>query len=269
MDRDVNIGALVDYPSTGIHEKSDRSFISSLDSSLCIIFMMNAQAGPCRDRRIRQALNYGLDVDKVVEQVKLAAATRLNSYLTPHHFGYNPKTSPYPYDPERAKALLAEAGYGDGLKLTIDLPTTMPDEAPKLGELMKEHYNRIGVDVELISYRNRPAYAEMVRDKRIHDLCCFDSSPLSTFRVLREKIHSRLRGPWWEGYQNPEVDRMIDLAQRTFDDGKREEIYMQIFQTIRDDAPWIFLYRPTYYWAVSNELEGWKPGPTGLLQLAE
>jgi ABC-type transport system substrate-binding protein len=44
---------------------------------------------------------------------------------------------------------------------------------------------------------------------------------------------------------------------------------MKIFQTIKDDAPWIFLYRPTYYWAVSSELEGWKPASTGVLKLAE
>ena len=269
LEREVDIGATIDYTSTKIHEESDRTFTSSLQSSLCIIFMMNAQKGPCMDRRIRQALNYGLDIDEVVQQVKLGAATRLNGYLTPHHFGYNPETGPYPYDPDRAKVLLAEAGYTDGLKLTIDVPTTMPDEALMLGDLMKEHYAMIGVDVELVSYSDRPAYAEMVRDKNIHDLCCFDSSPLSTYRVLREKIHSGHKGPWWEGYSNSEVDRMIDTAQKTFDDRKREEIYQQIFQIIRDDAPWIFLYRPTFYWALSKELEGWKPASTGRLQLAE
>jgi peptide/nickel transport system substrate-binding protein len=269
LDRSVNIGALIDYPSTKIHDGSSKTNVVSLKSSLCIIFMMNAQEGPCGDRRVRQAINYGLNIDEVVEKVKEGAATRLNGYLTPHHFGYNPETNLYPYDPDRAKALLAEAGYRDGLKLTIDLPTTMPDEALQLGELMKEHYAKIGIDVDLVSYSDRPAYAEMVRDKQIHDLCCFDSSPLSTFRVLREKIHSRHKGPWWEGYANPDVDKMIDLAQRTFDTQKREDIYKKLFQIIRDDAPWVFLYRPTYYWAVSNELEDWRPSSTGLLKLAE
>jgi len=269
LEREANIGALIDYDSTKMHEGSSRTFTSSLKTSLCIIFMMNALKGPCKDKRIRQALNYGLDIDDIVKRVKLGAATRLNGYLTPHHFGYNQVTNPYPYDPDRAKALLGEAGYTDGLKLTIDIPTTMPDEASMLGERMQEDYAKIGIDVELVSYSDRPAYAEMVRDKNIHDLCCFDSSPLSTFRVLREKIHSGHKGPWWEGYSNLEMDEMIDTAQKTFDDKKREEIYRQIFQKIRDDAPWIFLYRPTYYWALSKELEGWKPASTGRLQLAE
>ena len=267
IERDVNIGALIDYCDTDLHKSSEKTYLSSLKSSLCIIFMMNAQVGPCRDQRIRQALNYSLDIDEIINKVKKGQATRLNGYITPLHFGCNLQNDPYPYDPERAKDLLREVGYNKGLKLTIDLPTEMPDEAPLLGEIMKEYYGRVGIDVELISYKDRPAYAEMVRDKRIHDLCCFDSSPLSTFRVLREKIHSQRKGPWWEGYSNPEVDRMIDQAQRTFDNKKREEIYKQIFQIIRDDAPWVFLYRPTYFWALSKETADWKPASTGLVKL--
>ena len=269
LERDVNIGALIDFNDTGMHQKSEKTYLYSLKSSLCIIFMMNALNGPCSDQRIRQALNYGLDVDDVIKKVKIGQATRLNGYLTPHHFGFNMQTEPYPYDPERARALLREAGHDTGLKLTIDLPTEMPDEAPLLGEIMKEYYTRLGIDIELVSYGDRPAYAEMVRNKRIHDLCCFDSSPLSTFRVLREKIHSAHKGPWWEGYSNSEVDEMIDQAQRTFDDKKREKLYEQIFQKIRDDAPWVFLYRPTYFWALSKELPDWNPTSTGLLNLVE
>jgi peptide/nickel transport system substrate-binding protein len=269
LEKDVNIGALIDYSDTGIHKTSEKTYVSSLKSSLCIIFMMNAQDGPCRDQRIRQALNYGLDIDEIINKVKKGQATRLNGYITPHHFGCNLQTDPYPYDPERAKALLHEAGYNNGLELTIDLPNEMPDEAPLLGEIMKDYYGQIGIDVELVSYEDRPAYAEMVRDKRIHDLCCFDSSPLSTFRVLKEKIHSQSKGPWWEGYSNPIVDKKIDQAQRTFDNKQREEIYKQIFQIIRDDAPWVFLYRPTYFWALSKEIADWKPTSTGLIKLAE
>ena len=269
LDREVDIGALIEYSDTRIHENSHRSFIKSLKSSLCIIFLINMLEGPCRDRRVRQALNYGLDVDSIVREVKVGAATPLNGYLTPHHFGYNPETNPYPYNPEKAESLLNESGYVEGLKLTVDIPTSMPDEAPQLGEIMKEQYSKIGINIDLEFYRDRPAYAEMVREKRINDLCCFDSSPLSTFRVLREKIHSRHRGSWWQGYNNAEVNRLIDQAQSTFDDNRRKILYKKIFQIIRDDAPWIFLYRPTFYWAVSNKMDNWKPFTNGLLRLTD
>ena len=73
-------------------------------------------------------------------------------------------------------------------KLIIDLPTSLPDEAPLLGQMIAEDFAAVGLDVELRHYEDRTAYAHRVKDKRIHDLCCFDSSPLSTYRVLREKI---------------------------------------------------------------------------------
>jgi peptide/nickel transport system substrate-binding protein len=235
------------------------------DSGLSIIFMANAQEGPCRDPRVRQALNYAIDQDEIIAEIKHGAAKPLNGYLTPHHFGYNPDTPVYPYDPDKARSLLAEAGYEEGLRLVFDLPTTMPDEAPELARMMAEQYSRVGITLELVEHEDRAAYSEMVREKRINDAAAFDSSPRSTFRVLREKIHSGLQGPWWEGYTNEEVDSLIEKAQATVSDPERQAIYRQIYSIIRDDAPWIFLYSPTRYFGVGSTMETWRPRADGLL----
>jgi peptide/nickel transport system substrate-binding protein len=149
----------------------------------------------------------------------------------------------------------------------MDVPMSMPDEALQLASIMGEMYGAIGLEVEVRHYRDRPAYAEMVREKRIGDMCCFDSSPRSTFRVLREKLHSGFKGPWWEGYSNLEVDRLAWEAQRTFDDEARRRVYQRVFRVVRDDAPWVFLYRPNYHWAVGQMARGWKPEPDGLVRL--
>ena len=238
-----------------------------MQSSLCIIFMCNALEGVCTEPRVRQALNYGINMKEIIEQIKGGAATPLNGFLTPHHFGYDPDTPPYKYDTHRAISLLREAGYRDGLELTVDIPSAMPDEAPQLAEMMTEYYSKIGITMNTVVHRDRAAYAEMVRDKKIHDICCFDSSPLSTFRVLREKIHSGHRGPWWQGYHNPEVNRLIERAQRTPDQTQRSNIYKQNYRKITVDAPWIFLYRPTSYWGVNKKLETWKPNYDGTINL--
>jgi peptide/nickel transport system substrate-binding protein len=239
--------------------------LHELESGLCIIFMINAQKGPCRDRRVRQALNYALDVDRIIAEIKDGAATPLNGYLTPHHFGYNPETPAYPYDPEKARSLLAEAGYANGLKLVFDIPAAMPDEAPRLARMMVEQFNQAGISVEIIEHQDRAAYSEMVREKNIHDACCFDSSPSSTFRVLREKIQSTLQGPWWQGYENKEVNSLIKTAQAALSDLERQNIYRRIYTLIRDDAPWIFLYNPTICWGVGSSLKDWEPRADGLL----
>ena len=180
------------------------------------------------------------------------------------HFGNDPDTPPYPYDPVTARRLLAEAGYPDGLTLTFDIPSSMPDEAPALAALMAEQLAEVGVTIELVVHEDRAAYSEMVREKRINDAAAFDSSPRSTYRVLREKIHSGLKGPWWEGYHNPEVDALIEEAERTFFDADRQALYRRIYRIVRDDAPWIFLYRPTRYVASGPAMEDWKPRADGL-----
>jgi peptide/nickel transport system substrate-binding protein len=242
-----------------------RALSHEWDSGLAIIFMANSQQGPCQDRRVRQALNYAVDLDAIIAEIKHGAAKPLNGYLTPHHFGYNPDTPVYPYDPDRAKALLAEAGYPDGLELVFDIPSTMPDEAPDLARMMAEQYGRVGITLDIVEHQDRAAYSEMVREKRINDAAAFDSSPRSTYRVLREKIHSGLQGPWWEGYRNERVDSLIEEAQATVSDPERQAIYREIYTLIRDDAPWIFLYRPTRYWGVSPAMEDWRPRADGLL----
>ena len=236
-----------------------------MDSGLAIIFMANALEGPGRDRRVRQALNYALDRDEIISEITHGAAKPLSGYLPPNHFGYNPETLPYTHDPDRARSLLAEAGYPDGLTLVFDIPQVMPDEMPELARMMVDQYSRVGITVEIVEHQDRSAYSQMVREKRINDAAGFDSSPRSTYRVLREKIHSGLRGPWWEGYENEEVNALIEEAQATVSDTVRQAIYRQIYTIIRDDAPWIFLYNPTLYWGVGSAMEGWTPRTDGLL----
>ena len=157
--------------------------------------MLNLQLGTCKDKRVRQVLNYALNGDELIALVKGGDGSLLNGPLTALHFGYNPSTRPYVHDPDLARSLLSEAGFGAGLQLVLDVPRVLPNEAPHLARTMAEQYGRVGIQAQIKEFSDREAYAQMVRNKLIHDACCFDSSPLSTYRVLREKLHSKIRGP--------------------------------------------------------------------------
>jgi peptide/nickel transport system substrate-binding protein len=248
-------------------EASGQAEVFTSQSSVCAIFMCNLLAGVCTDQRVRQALNYALDMPELVETVMEGAARPLNGPLTHLHFGCDPATPPYPHDPEKARSLLAEAGYADGLQLVLDVPTRLPDEAPRLARRMAEQYAKVGIATQIKEFADRPGYADKVRAKQMDDACCFDSSPLSSYRVLREKFHSGVRGPWWQGYVNPEVDALIDQAQATADSVQRQEVYHRAYRMIRDDAPWIFLYSPIYSWGVGPRVRGWSAGNDGLIKL--
>ena len=258
---------------TEVSPRSKREIESSelrvveAESSLCVIFMCNAKSGACVDKRVRQALNHALNVAEIIDTVKGGAGKPLNGPLTPLHLGFDPTVSPYPYDPGEAKGLLAEAGYVSGLRLTLDIPTSVPDEAPHLAQIMSQQFARVGITIEINTVSDRQEYAEMVRNKEIHDACCFDSSPLSTFRVLREKFHSGLAGPWWQGYSNSQVDELLNRAQSTPDRQRRQELYRRAYRIIHDDAPWLFLYSPTLLWAIGPRAHGWGPGIDGVIRL--
>jgi peptide/nickel transport system substrate-binding protein len=70
----------------------------------------------------------------------------------------------------------------------------------------------------------------------------FDSSPMSVFRVLHEKIDARVKGSWWEGYENHQVEALIDRARRTVDPAARTALHRQCFRLLQQDPPWLYVY---------------------------
>lgn len=267
LAREADIASGVTLEGKRVIENSDDAKVIASGTGTCIIFMCNAQSGACTDKRVRQALNYALDIPDLIEEVKGGAAEQLNGPLTPLHFGYDPSTPIYQHDPSLARKLLAEAGDDGGLSIALDVPTILPDEAPQLAKLMAAQYAKVGIIAEINEFSDRENYAQIARAKRIHDAACFDSTPLSTYRVLREKLHSRLRGPWWQGYTNPEVDALIDKTQATADPVRRQDVYRRAYRIIHDDAPWIFLYSPTSFWGLGPRAQGWVPATGGLIML--
>ena len=226
--------------------------VESCESTLCVAFLFNAHGERGGDRSLRRGVNYAVDVERMIEAALGGAGTPLNGPLTPLHFGCDPALPAYAHDPERACARVAESSAG--ARLVVDLPTSLPDEAPLLGEMLAEDLAAVGIEVELRRFTDRGAYAEMVKAKGIDDLCCFDSSPPSTYRVLREKLDSGVAGPWWQGYDNPQVNTLLDTASRTVDDRQRRAVYQRAYRHIQADAPWLFLYRPTVFRGVGKNI---------------
>ncbi|GAB1477825.1 ABC transporter substrate-binding protein [Paracoccaceae bacterium] len=210
---------------------------------VAIIFLMNAAKGPLGDSRLRRALDLALDRDALVRDVMDGGATPLHGFVSPAHFGASRRPAPARNLP-LARSLLAEAGFAGGLTLGVSCPTRLPDEAVRLTASLAAQLAQIGVTLEVTYYEDREAYAHMVRRKEILDLAVFDSSPMSTYRVLVEKLDARVRGAWWEGYHNPEVETLIDKGRCCADAEARAEIYARAFEIMQNDPAWLTLYNP-------------------------
>jgi peptide/nickel transport system substrate-binding protein len=89
---------------------------------IIFIALDNVNEGPMKDVRVRQAMNYGVDVDEIIRTVMEGYATRTPGPLVPINKHFDSSLKPYPYDPEKAKRLLKEAGYGSGLNVTFHSP---------------------------------------------------------------------------------------------------------------------------------------------------
>ena len=267
----VDLIADVPRPLVGFIQETADLVVREQAGPTCVAFLCNCFAGPCADRRVRAALNLGLDVPALIAAAADGDGVPLDGPLTPLHFGHDPGVLPYRRDPEAARRLLADAGFGAGLELTVDVPLTLPDEAPVLARAMAAQWAEIGVRTTIREHADREEYALRVRAKEIGDAACFDSSPLSSYRVLREKLHSGVAGPWWQGYANPEVDRLLDRAAAATNDGERRQIYRRAYRLIRDDAPWIFLYRPVNRWAARRGVweSGWDVSVGGVIEVGD
>ena len=241
--------------------------IAEKESNVCMIYFFNAQRGPCSDIRVRQALNYGVDKQALIDSALDGAGHPLKGVFSPLSVGYDPDVPGYPYEPDRARSLLEDAGYGGGLRLVMNKPYGDGYGTMKLSENLREQYALIGVDVEIASYPDSTfgAYSDYVKAKEIDDMAWFDSSPLSSYRVCREKLHSGYRGAWWEGYSNTNVDTYINRIERTLDPAKKEILFKDIYRETWLDPPWLYLYRPRQFWGISEKLNTWKPGIDGLV----
>lgn len=209
-----------------------------------IILMFNATMGPGRDPRVRQALNLAVDREALVRDVLDGLGAPLSGFISPRHDAFDHNAPAYPCDRDVARQLLREAGYGAGLQMNLFLPTRLPDETPRLVAALEQQLAEVGVTFVHHVEPDRVRYANSVRTKDIQDICVFDSSPMSAFRVLAEKIDSRVRGSWWEGYANPAVEALINRGRRTVDVTQRMAVWREIFRALQADPPWLYLYNP-------------------------
>ncbi len=251
-------------PYTAMLKDDDLNSVRSRGTTVYII-IFNTKSRLLEDPRVRLALNLGVDRRALIDTVLNGAGYPLSGFISPDHFGYDTDQPPIPYDPKRARALLKESGYGGGLSLTLDSPTSLPNEAVQLSHALSEQMSRIGVEIKIVYTEDRELYANKVRRKEIHDMCVFDSSPLSTFRVLKEKVDARFEGSWWQGYHNDEVEELLDKARITIDRSRREGIYKQCFSLLNEDPPWLYLYNYMNITCTAPQFSAWRPPAHGVI----
>ncbi len=227
------------------------------------------------DRRVRQALTHAINKQEIVEGVLLGLGQEATGPYKPGTWFYNPDVVRFPYDPEKAKALLAEVGWrpnsegilekdGKPFEFTI-LTNQGNDLRMRTGEIIQRRLREVGIVVKLRTVE----WAVFI--KEFIDKGQFEAVLLGWTTGqdpdLYDIWHSSKTKPGelnFIHYQNPEVDRLLEEGRHTFDREKRRQAYFRFQEIIAEDQPYTFLYVPDSLPAVHKRFRGIKPAPAGI-----
>ena len=217
------------------------------------------------DKRLRQALSYAVDRDVLNQVVFNGAFTPANQPPAPDSPWFDADYPAPARDVEKAKQLLAEAGYPDGLTLDVQVPNT--NEPMQLLQVIQAMAAEAGIDVQITAKE----FATMLADQTAGDFTASQvgwsgyvdpSANLHQFVTTGGGINDA-------HYSNPEVDRLLDAARATTVTEERKALYDQARDILVDEAPLVYLYHPTWLWAMSADLTGFVPYPDGRIRLED
>lgn len=219
------------------------------------LVLVNDQDEPFNNLAVRKALNYAINKDAIINSVLLGAARPYDSPLSPIGWGYK-KTGSYEYNPEKAKKLLADAGY-KGKKLKIELWTSVGRFTldTEIAEVIQDQLKEVGIEADLQRKADWGAYLFGL-SKGKNRMGMTQSGPVTgdADQGLYMVYHSK--GPTNRmKYYNKEVDSLLEKARETSDPKVRLDAYVKAQQIIFDDAPVVWLYYPKTIYGQSKKVK--------------
>ena len=219
--------------------------VSGKSPRTCYVVMIIKPGAPWADVRVRKALNYAVEKDGIIRHLLQGYARQVATNVGPDSFGHNPDLKPYPYDPERAKKLLAEAGYAKGFSVDMYVPTGRYLMGKEAAEALAGQLAKTGVQARVRTVE----WASLVKifgtrwEPHVPPYwwysCRFDMT-LHSEGMYAGTIHS---ASTWGGFRDKEVDKAIDEARAETDEERREKKYQDIDRLLHSEkVPLVFLY---------------------------
>jgi peptide/nickel transport system substrate-binding protein len=236
-------------------EKVSGVKVQRVPSTWEIYLGLNALKKPLSDMRVRQALNYASDVEAIVRNVLDGNGHKLEGPFTPVMFGYDASVKGYTPDLARARKLLAEAGYPDGLDITLDAPAGRYQGDKEIAEALGGQWQKAGFRPK-VQVAEWGAYFKRYLGKQFPDAYLLGlGGPMQDGDELYNLVSSKGRGLY---YKNERVDQLFDLGRSTMDPAARRRAYGDLAKTMVEDATWVFLVQQVDIYATRDRV-GWTP----------
>lgn len=237
--------------------------IGASDTVMTMYIALNNNKGALKDVKVRQALNYAVDKSVIVNDILGGLATIADAPISPDTWGYA-SIGAYPYDVDKAKQLLAEAGYGNGLDLEIWTPVGRYLMDTQVAENLQAQWDKAGINVKIRQWEFQALMSEVKKAEFDMVLLGWSPSTGDADQGLYPVFHSSQWPPASNRaqYSNAAVDKLLEDAKVEVDPDKRAELYKQAQQTIMDEGAWTFLYYPKQALAYRSNISGIQILPT-------
>jgi len=262
---DVIVGVPADFVSQ-LEQNAKITLLKQVGAHVWYLGMNN-QKKPFDDKRVRQALNYAVNKDAIVKDVLKGTGAASRGPVLPGTWGADPALKAYPYDPERAKKLLAEAGYPNGFSTTLWVPESGSGmQAPvAMSTVMQSNLKAVGVNVSLQTME-WGAYLAKLRTKEqelfaLSWMAGTEDPDMVMYPLLHSSQWTPV-GPNRALYKNARFDALLQQARLTTDQAKRAQLYKEAQRILVDDAPWVFVDHEIQIAALSKRVQGFKLHPS-------
>lgn len=231
---------------------------------------LNVSKKPFDNPKVRQAINYATNKEGIIKSFFAGYAKAAINPMPDVLWGYHKDMKDYEYNLEKAKQLLAEAGYPNGFEVefyAMTEPRPYMPNGKKVAEFMQEDLKKIGVNAKIVTY-DWQTYKDRL-GKGEHQMALFgwtgdNGDPDNFLYVLLDKDNTRTPDAGnISFYKSDELHDVLIKAQQSTDQKARTDYYLKAQEIIKQDAPWVPLVHATVPEAARAYISGWIPHPTG------
>lgn len=217
----------------------------------------NGEGTPLENQMVRQAMNYAVDMETVIDAIFSGAASPVASFTVPGTLGFDAAIEPYSYDPELAMQLLADAGFADGFSIGMGCPSDAYLNINDVCLAVEADLEAVGIDVELDIMSTDVFWAEEFYGTTGP---MYVDSWSSDLGEAINRLEGALRpGEYYTTYTDQVIVDYMDQIGTTIDRVERGALYTELAQYMNDNPPFIYLYQPVSFEAVNAAVQGYMP----------
>jgi peptide/nickel transport system substrate-binding protein len=232
--------------------------VNQLIAQTIVVNLRSTWDTPLADKRVRQAINYAVDKETVIDTILLGNATISDSQLVgPDAFGYNPNLKPYPYDPDKAKELLAEAGYPDGFEVTFHGSVGRYPKDKEVDEAIVAQLSEVGIIANLEILENT-VFSQMSREGTIGPMNIYGWQYMPAMDIDQPIPYFMCDQPR-KNFCDPKLDQLITDMDSTIDETQRLAKAQELAVYLADVAPVLFLWQFHSIYGIQPYVTGFTP----------